>query len=644
MRAFFACFTCILFFCGMVTAQPFTKEDSLKSAIIKSPTPEAKLKNVLAFCDEWESINPDTLKTYSLLARQLAAEQNDKRASLLADYYIAAWLFQVNKIDTSLALTKKTISAYQKDFSYDEILARLMSLKSNILIRTDHISEMTNSGFALIKLAEEHKDTAGMARGMVTIGNANMRLKKYDETLSWYLRALQLLNNPAYKQKLSFIYNNIAIVFYHLEKEDSAIYYVKQGIHYSQQSGNLTSLSNAWILYGGLMAEYKHIREAEAAFNNGIEVRKKTGDVYYVIADMAQLALFYCDNNEPQKAITICNEALELLKNNGNDFSNRIAIYEELSKAYLQVKDYKNYSGALQQQLNLKDSIYEKNSAEEMAEMQAKYDLQKRENVIMQQKFAITKKNYLLTGSLVFSLIIIAASYFIFREYRRRQKIKTAVMLSEEKRKADEAVAGAEDAERKRIAADLHDNMGAMLSHIKRNASFILDSPQSLTEEEKKKYLSGISNIARDAIIDLRETIWVLSAETITMQGFADKLKSYLNQQLSDWQNIHWNFRENITQNHVMTMQESMHIFRIAQELIHNIIRHSNADMIDVSLASTTKGFELIVQDNGKGFDPHQKKQDHYGLENMKERAKNIGAIFSIESIEGKGTKAILIR
>ncbi len=644
MRVFFACFICVLFFHGIASAQPVTREDSLKLVIEKSPTPAAKLKNVLAFCDQWESINPDTLKTYSLLARQLATRQNDKRASLIADYYIAAWLFQANKIDTSLALTNKTINTYQKDFSYDETLAKLMGLKLNILIRTDHISEMTASSFAFIKLAEEHRDTLSMARGMVSVGNANMRLKKYDETLGWYQKALRLSDNPAYKQKLGFVYNNIAIVFYHLDKEDSAIYYVKQGIYYSQQSGNLTSLSNAWILYGGLLAEYKHIGEAETAFQKGIEIRKRTSDVYYVIADMAQLALFYRDNNEPQKTIAICNEALALLKKSGNDFSNRIAIYEELSKAYLQVKDYKNYSDALQRQLELKDSIYQKNVAQEMAEMQAKYDLQRRENVIMQQQFDIAKKNYLLVGSLIFSLVIIIASYFILREYRRRQKTRTAVMLAEEKHKADKAVAEAEDAERRRIAADLHDNLGAKLTHIKRNAAFIMDNPQALTDSDRKKYLSGINDIAKDAIIDLRETIWVLSTETITMQGFADKLKSYLNQQLTDWQNIRWNFQENITENHVLTMQEAMHIFRIVQELTHNIIRHSNAGAMDVLLVSAAKGFELTVQDDGRGFDTHQKKRDHYGLDNMKERAENIGALFSIESMEGSGTKAILIK
>jgi signal transduction histidine kinase len=616
IRSFFACCICLLFFCEITCSQSFTKEDSLKSVIAKSSTPEGKLKNVLVFCDEWESINPDTLKTYSQLAKQLAIKQNDKHALLLADYYIAAWLFQVNKIDTALALTEKTINAYKKDFSYDDVLAKLVSLKSNILIRTDHISEMMNTGFDFIKMAEEHKDTANRARAMFTIGNANMRLKKYDETLSWYRKGLQLLNNPVYKQKLSFIYNNIAIVFYHLDREDSATYYVQQGITYSQQAGNLTSVANAYFLYGGLLAEYKHISEAEAAFKKAIGVRQQIGDIYYLISDMAQLALFYCDNNQPQKGIALCNEGLNLLKKNGNDFSNQSALYEVLAKAYLQAKDYKNYSGALQQQLNLKDSIYQKNSAEDMAEMQAKYDLQKRENVIMQQQFDITKKNYLLMGSLILLLVVIIAAYFILREYQRRQKIKTAIMLQEEKRKADEAIVEAEDAERKRIAADLHDNLGTYAASI---ASNIDNIQLSSADKNSAAAMQELRINSQSIVSQLSDTIWVLKKDKLPLTAISDRLKNLLQRSYPD---IQTEVLEDIHDDVVFTASQAFHLFHILSEAVNNAVKHSGGNKILVQIKSGGY-WSFCIDDNGSGFNYTEVKKGN-GLQNMQTRAKEM--------------------
>ena len=421
------CIVCNVYFLLIISFtanSQLTKEDSLKSNIFSSSTPAAKLKNTLAFCDAWESLNPDTLKKYALLAKQLTVSQHNELPSLLADYYLVAWLFQINKNDTALALTDKTISLYKQNFSYDDVYAKLMALKGNILLRTDRAADMMAHNFSFIKMAEEHSDTLNMARGTLGIGNVNLRLKKYDEALNWYHKALLLMNNDVFKEKLSFIYNNIAIIFYHLDKEDSAIYYVKKGIQYSAEDENYTNLANAYFLYGGLLAEYKHINEAETAFKQAIEVRRKIGDIYYIITDMSQLALFYYNNNEPQKGIALCKEGLELLKKNGNDYINQNSLYDVLARNYLAIGDYKNYSNALLAQLSLKDSIYEKNSAEDITEMQAKYDAQKRENVIMQQNFAIAKKNYLLVGSLILLLVVIIAALFYFQRKQTQAKNK----------------------------------------------------------------------------------------------------------------------------------------------------------------------------------------------------------------------------
>ena len=592
------CIVCSIYFALIISFtanSQLTKEDSLKSNIFSSSTPAARLKNTLAFCDTWESLNPDTLKKYALLAKQLTVSQHNQRSSLLADYYLAAWLFQVNKIDTALALTDKTISLYKQDFSYDDIYAKLMALKGNILLRTDRAADMMAHNFSFIKMAEEHSDTLNMARGTLGIGNVNLRLKKYDEALNWYHKALLLMNNDVFKRKLGFIYNNIAIIFYHLDEEDSAIYYVKKGIQYSAKDENYTNLANAYFLYGGLLAEYKQINEAEAAFKKAIEMRRKTGDIYYIITDMSQLALFYYNNNEPQKDIALCKEGLELLKNNGNDYINQNSLYDVLARNYLAIGDYKNYSNALLAQLSLKDSIYEKNSAEDITEMQAKYDAQKRENVIMQQNFAIAKKNYLLIGSLILLLVVISAAYFIFRENKRRQKIKTQIMLQDEKRKANQAVLEAEDAERKRIAADLHDSLGTYAASIASNIDHVNLLP---ADENSAVALQELRLNSQSIVSELADTIWVLKKNALPVTAISDRLKNLLQRLQRSYPDIQIEVEENIITDIILSPSQAFHLFHIVSEAVNNAVKHSSGNQVFIKIFSDNN-WRFCVEDKG---------------------------------------------
>ncbi|HVZ96554.1 MAG TPA: ATP-binding protein [Chitinophagaceae bacterium] len=623
---------------GILAAAQGNLFDSLKNNIRYAVSNGQKLSATLSFCDKWESMSPDTLRYYVLAAKQLALKQNDLHASIFADYYMAAWLFQANKIDTALTLTDKTISAYKKDFSYDDVLAKLMSLRGNILIRTDNVAEMTKNSFDFIKMAEEHKDTLNIARGMLGIGNADMRLKKYDETLSWYRKALQLLPNAMYKEKLSFIYNNIAIVFYHLNKEDSATYYVKEGIAYSQGSGNLTNLANGWFLYGGLMAEYKHISEAETAFEKAIEIRKKIGDVYYIISDMAQLALFYCDNNQPQKGIALCNEGINLLKQNGNDFSNQSSLYEVLAKAYLQVKDYKNYSDVLRQQLNLKDSIYQKNTAEEMAEMQAKYEVQKKEAEIAHQRLLLVKKNYLIYGSLAVFILLVFSSYQLFKRYRQDQKFRLIQAIEKEKKISERAVNEAEENERKRIAADLHDNLGAQ-------ANALLYGTEQLKNiaQDESVLLDNLQYTARDMMQSLRETAWAMKQSEVEARQVWLRIINFCKHLSLIFKEIRITTNGDAHATAIFSSNRALQIILIVQEAINNAVRHSGGDRINVESRADESSWLITVADNGQGFDLAQHQNNGIGLVNMKERADKAAIAIRFDTGIGKGTAIRLL-
>ncbi|HYC28011.1 MAG TPA: hypothetical protein VEB42_04330, partial [Chitinophagaceae bacterium] len=402
-------------------------------------------------------------------------------------------------------------------------------------MRTSRMDELHAHAFDWMKESEKQKDTLGMARAALGVGNVNSRLKKYDETLRWYHYALGLMKNPEYKKELSFLFNNISIIFYHLGKEDSARYYISQGIRYSKEKGNLTNLANALSVEGGLLAAFGHLKEAEASFREQVEVRKRIGDVYYLIADMAQLAIFYASNQQPEKGIAICREAMKLAEENGNDFQSLNSIYSSLAKSYQAAGDHKGLSEALLKQLELKDSIYQRSSAEAMAEMQTKYETQKKENTIIQQELALVSKNYQLYGSLLLLGLVVIFSYLLFRQYKRKQALKLQLLQEEEKRRAEKAVAEAEEAERKRIAADLHDSLGAYAASIVANIDHIrlrqaTDNDLIALHELKNNSLAIVSQLA--------DTIWALKKDALSLTAISDRIKVFVQRIQSSYPEI----------------------------------------------------------------------------------------------------------
>ena len=624
--------------------------DSLKHNMETAKSAIRRLDATLQFCDGWESFSPDTLYKYALTARQLALDEKDDEAVLISDYYLAAYLFQKNRVDTALKSIDSVIAKAKKIVPYNDTLLKFWYLRGNILQRTSHYDEVLKQDFSLLTLAEIHHDTVAMIRLNTGIGNVNLRLKKNEEALKWHYNAINLMQNDEFKIKCSFVYINIAVVYYHIsaihdskEIEDSVEMNLEKSIKYSRRGNSLTNLANGLSMYGNVLSENKKPFKGEAALTEALEIRKKIGDVFYEIADMVALSAFYENSNNNKKAVEICLRALQLAKENGSDFSSMNTIYSSLGEIYSNMGDYKNYSEVLKEKLEIEDSTYRINTAESMTEMEAKYDVQKKENTIIQQKYDLVKKNYLVYGSLSLLLLGGIFSFILFEQNRKKQKLKLDMLHEEEQRMSAIAIATAEENERRRIAAELHDNLGGQLSYISSNMDFIIDAPVYLSDEEKKRRLGKVNETAKSTITDLRETIWAMKKETVEIEELADRLKLYAQNQLAHKENIKLVVKENVAAKLTLSPKEALNIFRIFQEAINNAVKYSDATEIRLSVSvETPLRYSISVQDNGKGFDPTVSYPCHYGLENMKERAGEIQLKLAITSQKNGGTMVML--
>lgn len=182
------------------------------------------------------------------------------------------------------------------------------------------------------------------------------------------------------------------------------------------------------------------------------------------------------------------------------------------------------------------------------------------------------------------------------------------------------------------VSQEIHDNIGQVLAFIKLNLGTI----KSLPKAEKQERIDESRDLVSHVITDLRDLSKSLSYETLATKGLAETIRTELNR-INRAANFSLDFNI-IGQSFPLSQQRELVVFRIFQECMQNIIKHSEANQLKITLQYSTELFNLIIQDDGIGFCPDDAiEQVGAGMKNMKSRAKLIDATISITSSSGKG-------
>jgi signal transduction histidine kinase len=192
------------------------------------------------------------------------------------------------------------------------------------------------------------------------------------------------------------------------------------------------------------------------------------------------------------------------------------------------------------------------------------------------------------------------------------------------------------ETERQRISRDLHDNMGAYTSALIANVQQLKNRTGDTDEVIKMQHN------AEEILSSLRETIWVLNNKEVTVQEFSDSFKNYCFKVLKNFEQIGFEATEQIENNIQLSAPAAIHLNKILQEAIQNIIKHAGATGIHYTIACGNE-LSITIADNGNGAGEAAGKKGN-GLENMQWRANEAGAIVTIEFVRDKGTTVRLTK
>jgi len=236
--------------------------------------------------------------------------------------------------------------------------------------------------------------------------------------------------------------------------------------------------------------------------------------------------------------------------------------------------------------------------------------------------FPFWQETWFIFLCLVITVLLILGSYS-FINY-----LKTKKLLREEKENHKLMQ------ERLRISKELHDNIGARITHI--ISSLDIEMYKNTTSTS----IESINTFARETMTQLRETIWAVSDKTIFFSEFVLRIGQYVNQ-INPMTEANVSLQDNILEDFELHPIETINLYRIVQETIHNAIKYAEASTIIIDITSTPAHTEIVISDNGMGFNTSSSKMGN-GLHNMQTRAHEIKAKLHINS-SSRGTVISII-
>ena len=211
-------------------------------------------------------------------------------------------------------------------------------------------------------------------------------------------------------------------------------------------------------------------------------------------------------------------------------------------------------------------------------------------------------------------------------------------MQEEERRLSLRAVQLAEERERQRIAADLHDNLGAYAASIASNIDNLNYSPSNNGEALRELRSNALAIVSQ-----LADSIWALKKDALPLTAISDRVKVFISRIQKSYPDTQITVEEGIRMDHILPTSQAFHLYRILQEAISNALRHSQASHIRVIFTGDDDAWEVSVFDNGIGINEPGNAGAGNGVTNMKERSREAGWTITWSRIPAGGTRVHVV-
>ena len=543
-----------------------------------------------------------------------------------------------------------------------------------------------------------HESLPLISLSLQAMGDYYMSREMYREAMAYYIRSLAIEEGSADVKRMADLYDELGTVYYYMEVFGKSLDYYQKALDIYMNVTDTLGIAKALSHLGSLHSSREYCEErtrnqklvdfqtAIAYYERSIEYSVSAGDERSIAKGNQNIAAVYNKLEKPVTALGYVKKSLDYYRSTSDpegilsalftlgrtyyrlkDYdkaieafreSERMAIernltggiqylYEALAMPYYDLGDYKSAYDTYIKYMTIRDSVFNAGKSKQIIELETKYQSEIKQEEILRLR-AEEKRRTALLYLLVAVIILLGFSIYYFTRLVRKNRIiaEQNLQISEEKIRelekeklylAARSVIEGQEAERSRLASDLHNGLGGLLSGIKINLSTMKEN-SVITHENVNAFNHALS-LLDTSISELRRIAHNLMPETLDHYGLKTALEDFCTQvSPSGHPEISLQFFGDEIR---YTRELELTMYRVIQELVNNALKYSEATMINVQIFSEPRRLSAQVTDNGKGFDntDTEMQRKGKGFENIRDRITALDGKFDIWSQPGQGTE-----
>ncbi len=521
-----------------------------------------------------------------------------------------------------------------------------------------------------LKNAEESGDSLGAARTTRSLGRAHYYRENYDKALEYCHQSLDMFERLQHRRGIALALLTIGIIHVSRGEYEIALEYDERSLAIAEKIGHKILISCLLNNIGIIYLDYFHDEDkALEYYGRSLKIDKELGDKGAIANTLSNMGLIYSFQGKFTKAVEYLQNSLGIAHEIG-DRELRVWVYYCLFRTDTARGNYKQALEYHQLYVSLKDSVLNEKNMKHINELTAQYEAGKREkqiellekekqlqaNIVQREKLI---RNVVIGGSIL--LLIVAVLVYRRIQDRRRAielraeaaeyqvhaaEAKSRALEMENERREKEAgklftrrLIESQEHERKRVAAELHDELGQDLLVIRNRLLLAMERD---ADAEMKQELDEISDTVLSTLDEVRQISRNLRPYKLERLGLSGTVRSMLKEVAATTRiDFEWEIGR---VDGLFAKNDEINIYRIFQEGANNVLKHSEASRAVVNMEQHGSEVRIEIEDDGKGFSVSPTGAfSGFGIQGMRERVEMLGGTMAIVSSPGTGTKISIV-
>jgi two-component system, NarL family, sensor kinase len=476
----------------------------------------------------------------------------------------------------------------------------------------------------------------------VELGNAycsygyQIKRRNIKDAFVYMQSGIAVLEQNKADKSLTAAYDNYGVLHELNGALDSAVFFYRKALQLKENLNDSIGLPYSLNNLGGVYLLQNNFDSAADYFERALAIRLKRNDRFGVAESFALLGDLSRQEAQYPQAIAWYEQSNRECVRIGYPYLTQ-QNHEQLAKCYEALGNFERANQALKTSAQLKEQLLNEKSMKQINELEQQYKVVEKDRSIALLNEKAAKRQSWLIGVVAFVLVASAVFLLVIQRQRRlARQLQDAAIIKERERGLD-AVFAATETERKRIAKDLHDGVGQQLSGLRMGFESLANQLVAALPDTQKDF-EKLTHVIDETCKDVRQISHQMMPKALSESGLIASIEDMLQKSLG-LTPIVYRLEHFKVEGERFHEKVELGMYRVCQELINNIIKHSGANEVVVQLFRSKGFLILIVEDNGRGF---SKRADNtgIGLANITSRIHTVDGEVSWEPGPESGTVA----